>query len=86
MNKMTAMEQMILVFVQLQRKPSLIMLADLFGISASIVSRTFISWVLFLKEELMFLLPFSTVDKMLGMQVSKPFKDICNICGIVDCT
>jgi hypothetical protein len=62
------------------------MLADLFGISTGTASRIFISWVLFLKEELMFLLPFSSVEEMSGLQIFKPFEGISNIRGIIDCT
>ena len=75
-----------MVLVRLRRSPSIIMLADIFGISIGTASRIFISWILFLKEELVFLLPFSSVEEMSGLPIPKPFQHICNIRGIIDCT
>ena len=67
------MEQMIMVLVRLKRAPSIIMLADIFGISRGTASRIFISWIMFLKEELTFLLPVSTVEEMSDLRIPKPF-------------
>ena len=41
---------------------------------------------MFLKEELTFLLPFSTVEEMSDFQIPKPFQAFSNLHGIVDCT
>ena len=80
------MEQMIMVLVRLKRAPSIIMLADIFGISRGTASRIFISWIMFLKEELTFLLPFSTVEEMSDLRIPKPFQAFNNLRGIIDCT
>ena len=83
---MTTLEQLILTLVRINRKPSVIMLADLFGISPGTASKIFISWLLFLKEELAFLLPFSTVEEMSDLDLPKSLKEIPNLRGIIDCT
>lgn len=62
------------------------MLAGLFGISPGTVSRIFITWVLFLDQEMLFLLPFSTLDEMAGLRLPKAFRDTPNLRSIVDCT
>ena len=80
------MEQMIMVLVRLKRAPSIIMLADIFGISRGSASSIFISWIMFLKEELTFLLPFSAVEEMSDLRVPKPFQSFSNLRGIIDCT
>ena len=41
---------------------------------------------MFLKEELTFLLPFSTVEEMSDLRIPKPFQSFSNLRGIIDCT
>lgn len=72
--------------MRLRRKPSITMLADIFGVATGTASRIFISWILFLEQELSFLLPFSTIDEMNGVHIPKAFKEISNLRGIIDCT
>jgi hypothetical protein len=55
------------------------MLSDIFGISAVTGSRIFISWVLFLNEELKFLLPFPTTSDLKGITQTKGFKKFENL-------
>jgi hypothetical protein len=43
------------------------MLGNLFGISPATVTKIFVTWILFLKSELEFLLPFSTLEEMEGI-------------------
>jgi hypothetical protein len=62
------------------------MLSDIFGISAVTGSRIFISWVLFLNEELKFLLPFPTTSDLKGITQPKGFKKFENLRAIIDCT
>lgn len=61
------------------------MLADIFGVSPATASRITISWLLFLEKELLFLLPFSTLEEMAGLRLSKAFREIPNLRGIIDC-
>ena len=75
-----------MTLVRLKRKPSIVMLADLFGISSGTASKTFISWLLFLEKELSFLLPFSTVEEMSGLPLPKAFREFPHLRGIIDCT
>lgn len=83
---MSILEQLIMILVRLKRKPSIVMLADLFGISPGTASKTFISWLLFLKQELAFLLPFSSVEEMSNLNLPKSLRNIPNLRGIIDCT
>ena len=52
LSKVPIQNQFILTLVRLKRKPSVIMLANLFGISPSTLTKIFISWIMFLKNEL----------------------------------
>lgn len=83
---MSVLDQLILTLVRLTRKPSIIMLANLYGISPATVTKIFISWVLFLKDELTLLLQFSTLDEMQGIKVPKAFRPFPNLRYIIDCT
>ena len=62
------------------------MLANLYDISPATVTKIFISWVLFLKDELTPLLQFSTLDEMQGIKVPKAFRPFPNLRYIIDCT
>lgn len=75
-----------MTLVRLRRKPSMTMLADIFGIATGTASRITITWILFLEKELSFLLPFSTTDEMNGLPMPKAFQGISNLRGIIDCT
>ena len=86
MSKLTTKEQFVFTLIRLRRNPSIVMLSDLFGISAGTGSRIFITWVLFLSKELKFLLPFSTLDELKGVKVPKEIKHIKNLRAIIDCT
>ncbi|XP_068760145.1 uncharacterized protein [Montipora capricornis] len=56
--KLTSKEQFVFTLVRLRRNPSLEMLCDIFGITTGTGSRIFITWILFLGKELLFLLLF----------------------------
>lgn len=71
--KLTAKEQLLFVLVRLTRNPSLFMLSDLFGISASTGSSIFVTWVLFLSKELSIFLPFATLQGMEGVKRPQAF-------------
>ena len=62
------------------------MLCDLFGISQTVGSSIFLTWVMFLEKELKIFLPFSTLTDMEG--ISRPEVYPCNPClrAIIDCT
>jgi hypothetical protein len=62
------------------------MLCDLFGISQTVGSSIFLTWVMFLEKELKIFLPFSTLTDMEG--ISRPEVYRCNPClrAIIDCT
>lgn len=62
------------------------MISGIFGISAGTGSRIFISWILFLSQELTFLLPFSTTSDLDGIKKPKELRDIVNLRAIIDCT
>ncbi len=62
------------------------MLLDIFGISPSTGSRVFTTWVLFLSKELLFLLPFSTINELDGIKKPKELESIANLRAIIDCT
>lgn len=86
LSKVPILDQFILTLVRLRQKPSIIMLANLYGISPATVTKIFISWILFLKDELMFLLLFSTLEEMQGIKVPKAFRAFPNLRCIIDCT
>lgn len=86
LSKVPILDQFILTLVRLRRKPSIIMLANLYGISPATVTKIFISWILFLKDELMFLLPFFTLEEMQDIKVPKAFRAFPNLRCIIDCT
>ena len=72
--------------VRLRRKPSIQMLADLFDIAPGTASRIFITWILFLKKELSFLLSFPTVAELKDVYIPASLASVKNLRGIVDCT
>ena len=78
---MSILDQLILTLVRLRRKPSTIMLANFYTISPATVTKIFISWVLFLKDELTLLLQFSTLDEM----VPKAFRPFPDLRYVIDC-
>lgn len=86
LSKLTPKEQFVFTLVRLRRSPSIIMLSDLFGVCARTGSQIFISWVLFLSNELKFILPFSTVSDIKGITRPKGFKNKENLRAIIDCT
>jgi hypothetical protein len=71
--------------VRLRRKPSMVMLADLFGIGPGTASRIFITWVLYLEKELSFLLSFPTVAELNDIYIPASLSGIKNMRGIIDC-
>ena len=83
---MTTWEQMIPTLVRLRRKFTVLVLADLFGISKSTASRIIISWLLFLSEELSSLLKFHTIQEMAGLRLPRPFRGVTNLRAVIDCT
>ena len=62
------------------------MLTDLFGISCGTGSKLFISWVLFLSQELKVFLPFSTLEDLKGIKRPDALKKMQNLPAIIDCT
>jgi hypothetical protein len=72
----------VFTLIRLRRNPSMTMLCDIFGISAGIGSRIFITWVLFLEKELDFLLHFSTTSDLQGVPQPKPLQKIKNLRAI----
>lgn len=86
LRKLSPWEQLILTLVRLRRKPSIVMLADLFGIAPGTASRIFITWILFLEKELSFLLALPTVLDLKGIYIPKSFQPFENLRGIIDCT
>lgn len=50
------------------------------------VTKIFISWIMFLKDELSFLLPFSSLSEMAGVKVPKAFRHYPDLRSIIDCT
>ena len=79
-------EQFIFTLIRLRRNPSIVMLSDLFCISTGTGSRIFITWLLFLSKELLFLLPFTTTADLDGIQKPKELRGIENLRAIIDCT
>ena len=86
LSKLSVEDQFILTMVRLRRKPSIIMLGNLFGISPSTLTKVFISWIMFLKDELSFLLPFQSLNEMEGVRVPKAFRSYPDLRSIIDCT
>ena len=84
--KLTTREQFIFTLVRLRRNTSIVMLSDLFGISAGTSSKLFISWILFLSKEFMCFLPFSTLEELKGITRPLAVRDIENLRAIIDCT
>ena len=84
--KLSCKEQFIFTLVRLRRDTSVVMLSDIFGISPSTGSRVFTTWVLFLSKELLFLLPFSTINELDGIKKPKELESIANLRAIIDCT
>ena len=64
----------------------MVMLTDLFGISCGTGSKIFISWVLFLSQELKVFLPFSTLDDLKGIKRPDALKNMEKLRAIIDCT
>ena len=75
-----------LTLVRLRRSPSIIMLADIFGVSSRSASQIFITWIKFLSKELSFLLPFPTTAVLNEITKPKAFKKFENLRAIIDCT
>ncbi len=84
--KLSCKEQFIFTLVRLRRNTSVVMLSDIFGISPSTGSTVFTIWVLFLSKELLFLLPFSTINELDGIKKPKELESIANLRAIIDCT
>lgn len=81
-------EQLIFTLVRLRRRPSLVSLCSIFGISTGLGSNTFITWILFLEKKLDFLLNFATLNDMEGLPRPKVFRktEYSNLRCIIDCT
>ena len=62
------------------------MLSDLFGISQTIASSLFITWVLFLEKELKVFVPFSTLRDMEGIERPAIYRSNHCLRAIIDCT
>jgi hypothetical protein len=62
------------------------MLCDLFGISQSVGSSLFITWVLFLEKELQLFVPFSTLKDMEGINRPEVYQRNPGLRAIIDCT
>ena len=77
---------MVMTLVRLKRSPTLLMLANQFGISTAACSRIVTTWILFLAKELKFLLPFSTLSEMEGLCRPKVFRPYPNLRAVLDCT
>ena len=86
MRKLTTWEQMLMTLVRLKRKPSIVMLADLFDIAPGTASRIFITWILFLEKELSFLLYFPTLAELSDIDCPKSLRQVENLRAIIDCT
>ena len=84
--KLTIREQFIFTLIRLRRNTSMVMLTDLFGISCGTGSKLFISWVLFLSQELKVFLPFSTLEDLKGIKRPDALKKMQNLRAIIDCT
>ena len=80
------MEQFLFTLVKIKRNPSLLMLCDLFGISLSIGSNLFITWVLFLAKGLKLFLPLTTLEGMEGVRRPETYADIPCLRAFIDCT
>jgi hypothetical protein len=86
LRKLTTWEQMLLTLVRLKRKPSIVMLADLFDIAPGTASRIFITWILFLEKELSFLLSFPTLAELEDIDCPGSMRQVENLRAIIDCT
>ena len=75
-----------MTLVRLKRKPSIVMLADLFDIAPGTASRIFITWILFLEKELSFLLYFPTLAELSDVDCPKSLRQVENLRAIIDCT
>lgn len=64
------------------------MLSKSFGISVTLASRMFITWVLFLQKELEFLLSLTTVTEMEGVKRPHVYREVKfkSLRAIIDCT
>ncbi|XP_046843369.1 uncharacterized protein LOC124437435 [Xenia sp. Carnegie-2017] len=84
--KLSVYEQFIFTLVRIKRFPSLKMLCDLFGMSETVGSSIFLTWVKFLEKELKLFIPFTTLKDMEGITRPKVYESNPCLRAIIDCT
>ena len=62
------------------------MLCDLFGVSETVGSSIFLTWVKFLEKELKLFIPFTTLKDMEGITRPKVYESNPCLRAIIDCT
>ncbi|XP_046861819.1 uncharacterized protein LOC124455135 [Xenia sp. Carnegie-2017] len=72
--KLSVYEQFIFTLVRIKRFPCLKMLCDLFGVSETVGSSIFLTWVKFLEKELKLFIPFTTLKNMEGITRPKLYE------------
>jgi hypothetical protein len=77
-------EEFVLTLVRTRKGFDVHFLADTFGISVSQVSRIYNTWIIFLSEELSFLVPWPSRGEIKRV-LPKQFQRIPNIRVIIDC-
>lgn len=77
-------DEFVLTLVRTRKNFDVYFLADTFGISSGQVSRIYNTWVMFLSEELSFLVPFPDRDEI-RKSMPKRFKKYPNLRIIIDC-
>lgn len=77
-------EEFILTLVRLRKGFDVHFLSDTFSVTAGHVSRIFNTWVIFLSEELSFLVPWPSMAQI-QRNLPKRFKNFANARVIIDC-
>jgi hypothetical protein len=77
-------DELVLTLVRTRKKFDVYFLADTFGISSGQVSRIYTTWIIFLSEELYFLVPWPTQDEIRKAR-PKRYKKYPNLRVIIDC-
>ncbi|KAK7101626.1 uncharacterized protein [Littorina saxatilis] len=82
---LTLKEELLVVLVRLRRALEVNMLSDLMGVSSSLVSRIFITWIHMLSRELCFLIKWPTRARVLS-RLPRAFRFFPKTRVIIDCT
>jgi hypothetical protein len=77
-------DEFVLTFVRTRKKLDVYFVADTFGISSGQVSRIYTTWIIFLSEELSFLVPWPTQDEI-RKAMPQRYTKYPNLRIIIDC-